>query len=70
MKMNLIYCKRVRKDGSCNRVFFDTESKTFTNKPGDGLTATGVFVEAAMSRDVDAVRNRLVRDGYTDITAA
>ncbi len=69
MRQVLKYC-HCRKDGTCNGVAFDTETKTYTNRI-DGnhdfyklYKGRYVFVEAAMSRDVDKLRSYLDDEGY------
>ena len=66
MRIKVAYCKHVRKDGTINAVLFDTETKEYWND--DDLYypyASYEFVEAAQSRDVNALRERLKREGYT-----
>ena len=72
MKVTVKYCGYCRKDGSYNTVTFDTETKTFTNKTSPNYDRwaspweTSAFVEAYLSRDVDALRDTLIRDGYQE----
>ena len=61
MIIKVMYCK-MRKDGTCNNVVFDTETKELLH----GYTGGYVFVEAKMSRDVDNLREALITEGYTD----
>lgn len=64
MKIKVAYCGYVRKDGTINSVLFDTETKEYWN---DGFVCglQYVFVEAAQSRDVAALREYLDKEGYT-----
>ena len=61
MLIKVMYCKYLRKDGSFNTVYFDTESKRILNDNYDG---NYVFIEARMSKDVDTLREALIKDGY------
>ena len=62
------YCKKMRKDGSYNKVAFDPEHKIFTgNETRMFEMPNRVFVEAALSRDVDALREKLIEDGYREV---
>lgn len=67
MKMKVMYCAKSRKDGSYNTVVFDTDSKVFSSRAGDGHC---IFVEARMSRDVDSLREALIGQGYSETDAA
>lgn len=64
MKIKISYCKRVRKDGTINSVWFDTETRRFTSL--DTAYGFDVFIEAAQSRDVNALRETLRKKGYTE----
>lgn len=64
MKIKVKYCQHVRKDGTSNMVLFDTEKKKFTI--WDSIYIPNVaFIEAHMSRDVNALRRYLTNNGYT-----
>lgn len=62
MKIKVAYCKYVRKDGSVNSCAIDTEKKTYTNH---SYAKLDVFIEAAVSKDVDSFRKAIKADGYT-----
>lgn len=64
MIVKVAYCKHVRKDGTINSVWFDTVEKQFTSS--DTAYGFDVFIEAAQSRDVNALRERLRKEGYTE----
>lgn len=65
MIIKVTYCKKMRKDGSYNEVVFDTDAKQILHG-GYDVIIDRAFVEAAISSDVDNLRMRLYRDGYTD----
>lgn len=64
MKVEVAYCKRVRKDGTINSIWFDTETKKFTSS--DTAYGFDVFIEAAQSKDVNALRERLRKEGWQE----
>ena len=60
MIIKVVYCKHIRKDGTCNQVVFDIDKKVLLNDIHENFT----FVEAAVSKDVDNLREALIKDGY------
>ena len=64
MKVKVMYCKYVRKNGTCNMVWFDTEQRKFTSS--DTMYRCDVFIEAQQSKDVNALRERLRGEGWKE----
>lgn len=62
MRIKVAYCKYLRKDGTVNSCTIDTEKKTYT--PQDDARFD-VFIEAAVSKDVDRFRQKAEENGYT-----
>lgn len=57
-----------RKNGTYNQVVFDPEHKVFCNWDY-GYTKGATLVEAKLSKDVDALRSRLIAEGYELVSA-
>lgn len=65
MKVKVMYCKYVRKNGTCNMVWFDTEKREFTS--ADTLyRRCDVFIEAQQSKDVNSLREHLRKEGWQE----
>lgn len=64
MKAKVVYCGYVRKNGTFNSVWFDTEERKFTS--ADTAYGCDVFIEAKQSKDVNALRERLRKEGWQE----
>ena len=68
MKIKVVFYGYCRKDGTCNSVSFDTETKVFCNNPSMSMrTSLDVIVPTEKSKDVNDMREALVADGYKEI---
>ena len=66
MIIKVAYYKHVRVNGTYNMVIFDSEDKTYSNWDG-GYSRDAILVEASISRDVNDLREELIKDGYREI---
>ena len=64
MKVKVAYCKYVRKNGTINTVWFDTEERKFTSS--DSMYRCDVFIEAQQSKDVNSLREHLRKEGWQE----
>ena len=68
MRVKVVFYGYCRKDGTCNSVSFDTNTKVFCNSPSMRmLSSVDVIVPTEKSGDVNAVRYALAADGYREI---
>ena len=66
MKLKMAYYGYVRKDGTYNMVLVDTEAKTYSNW-AETCSEDTTLIEAKASKDVDALRERCIKDGYREV---
>lgn len=62
MKLHIKYCGYMRNDGTYNEIYMDTETKSYWDFKYHHSDFQ--FVEAYMSRDVNALRKRLQEEGW------
>ena len=69
MLIKLEYAKHMRKDGTYNSVIFDTDTKQYSDSYEYPVSPhkTYTYIEAALSKDVDTMRETLIAEGYTHV---
>lgn len=64
MKIMVKYCGYCRVNGRYNTITIDTERNEYSNNMHSNYD---VFVEAHMSKDVNALRDECVRKGWKEV---